>query len=144
MPSHADAWGWQPQALVKFSFCADDSTYRGYYALRENSHMTRWLFRWVLLVAGIGAVVGCQGPGMTYVPWYRGIPANFLAKNSLEAEVWRQQRTGIVEGWPVPPNPVVPDPIPLAGSPRELAPDDELDDESSGAAETPSSRRSNE
>ncbi|MFO0816499.1 MAG: hypothetical protein U1A77_01075 [Pirellulales bacterium] len=102
--------------------------------------MARWSVRCFLLVAVVGAAVGCHGPGMTYVPWYRGIPANFLAKNSLEAEVWRQQRTGVVEGWPVPPNPVVPDPIPIAGSMRENEPNEDTSD----AEELPSSRRSTE
>ncbi len=51
---------------------------------------------------------------------------------------------GIVDGWPVPPHPVVPDPIPLAGSLRELEPDMERDGELPEAEESPSSRRSTE
>ncbi|MFO0903493.1 MAG: hypothetical protein U0939_10860 [Pirellulales bacterium] len=91
--------------------------------------------------AAVFTFVGCQGPDLNYVPWYRGIPGNFLAKNSLEGEVWRQQRTGVVEGWPTPPVPVVRDPIPLAGTPEAspLAPEEE--ELPSPPPEGPTSRR---
>lgn len=99
--------------------------------------------REILLMVGSFAVVGCHGPDLAYVPWYRGIPANFLAKNSLEAEVWRQQRTGVVEGWPLPPITVVRDPIPLAGTdaPREVEEVSPFADEELPEDHTDSSRR---
>lgn len=68
-----------------------------------------------LLIIAPLVVTGCHSVHSTGMPWYRGIPASFLSRNSLEAEVWRQQRTGIVEGWPTPPRPVVREPIPQAG-----------------------------
>ncbi len=67
-------------------------------------------------------LAGCHSVNSSGVPWYRGIPASFLSRNSLEAEIWRQQRTGVVEGWPTPPRPVVREPIPLAG--ETLSPTD--------------------
>ena len=87
------------------------------------------------------ALVGCHGPDLNYVPWYRGIPGNFLAKNSLEGEVWRQQRTGVVEGWPTPPVPVVRDPIPLAGTPEASPVAPEEEELPAPALEGPTSRR---
>ncbi len=80
--------------------------------------MQRIVAQLALVVGGIATLIGCQNPNLGYVPWYRGIPANLMAKNSLEAEVWRQQRTGIVEGWPIPPAPVVRDPI---GEPETIS-----------------------
>jgi hypothetical protein len=68
-----------------------------------------------LLSVASPALAGCHSVNAPGVPWYRGIPASFLSRNSLEAEVWRQQRTGVVEGWPTPPQPVVREPLPMAG-----------------------------
>lgn len=67
---------------------------------------------WIIAPIVLAGCHSVHSPGM---PWYRGIPASILSRNSLEAEIWRQQRTGIVEGWPTPPRPVVREPIPLAG-----------------------------
>lgn len=61
----------------------------------------------LFVVVGLGTVTGCYTPDSNRVPWWRGVPASLLSHNSLEAEVWRQQRTGYVEGWPVPSKPVV-------------------------------------
>ena len=107
--------------------------------------MLRIRVRGILLMIGSFALVGCHGPDLNYVPWYRGIPASFLSKNSLEAEVWRQQRTGVVEGWPLPPAPVVQEPIPLVGAKDTRGFEDvqPVDDEDSPDTRTESSRRTN-
>jgi len=105
---------------------------------RVNRQITGWA---VASGMAIAMLVGCRGPDLNYVPWYRGIPGNFLAKNSLEGEVWRQQRTGIVEGWPTPPVPVVQDPIPLAGTPAASPTVDAPEPEAEPEAIGPSSRR---
>ncbi len=78
--------------------------------------MARFAARTLALLSVVPlALTGCHGVPSSGVPWYRGIPANFLSRNSLEAEIWRQQRTGVVEGWPTPPQPAVREPIPSAG-----------------------------
>lgn len=63
----------------------------------------------LILLASLGLLTatGCYSPESTRVPAWRGIPASLLSKNSREAEVYRQQRTGYIEGWPVPDKPVV-------------------------------------
>ncbi|MFM8253446.1 MAG: hypothetical protein ACKOBW_17805 [Planctomycetota bacterium] len=63
---------------------------------------------WILLASlGLFTATGCYSPESSRVPAWRGIPASLLSKNSREAEVYRQQRTGYIEGWPVPDKPVV-------------------------------------
>ncbi|MFM7845682.1 MAG: hypothetical protein ACKPEY_15835 [Planctomycetota bacterium] len=63
----------------------------------------------LILLASLGlfTATGCYSPESSRVPAWRGIPASLLSKNSREAEVYRQQRTGYIEGWPVPDQPVV-------------------------------------
>lgn len=73
------------------------------------------------LSAAVFAVLlsGCHKWGSRTVPCYRAWPAKLLSANSLEAEIHRQEHTGYSEGWPIPPRPVVKEPIPRAGAAKQ-------------------------
>jgi len=48
-------------------------------------------------LAGVCALCGCtfNNPWNTpVIPWWKGIPTQILAPNSLEAEVWRERHRG--------------------------------------------------
>lgn len=61
----------------------------------------------LLALLGLITAAGCYTPESNRVPAWRGVPASLLSKNSREAEVYRQQQTGYIEGWPIPSKPVV-------------------------------------
>src|SRR5262245_26422736 len=63
---------------------------------RGRTHMSgrrRWITCSLLVLGTLAVSTGCE-PARTQVPWWRGIPSNFMAKNSLEAEAWRIQHRG--------------------------------------------------
>lgn len=88
----------------------------------------KWLAGAVL---GSFACLGCQAPEANQVPWYRGIPSNLTARNSLEAEMWRRQHGRDGDGPPIPSRVVV---GPL-GSPNETVIPPPMLDEPAGPGE---------